>query len=115
MAGGVNGDAIPAGLGRALDRGVAGAAGGFGATEDAADGVGFVVCVHDCSKSLAPLEGRPSRTWSVRGDSLPLAVSGSKARGSSWVAQLITEGRGELAPGWFMGGGKMQELVVLNP
>ena len=47
MAGGVNGNAAPAGLGRALDRGVAG---GFNATEKAVFGVVSAAGVHVYSK-----------------------------------------------------------------
>ena len=43
------------------------------------------------------------------------AVSWSMARGSSWVAVLVSEERGEPVPGWFIGrrGGKAKASCVL--
>ena len=53
MAGGINGNATPAGLGRTLDRGVVGAARVFDAAEKVAVGVVFKTCVRKHSKPLA--------------------------------------------------------------
>ena len=120
VAGGVNGNATQAGLGMARDRGVAG---GFEASEGVYGRsklgmhIGQKTDVHVGSKYLASPEERPSsRTWSVGGGLLAPGVSWSMARGSSWVAPLVSEGRGEPVPGWFIGGrgGGGRELAAYS-
>ena len=46
------------------------------------------------------------------GGLLALGVSWSMARGSSWVALPVSEGRGEPVPGWFIGGRRKKTRAI---
>ena len=70
--------------------------------------------MHVCPKYLTSLEARPSRPWSVRGNSTAPAVSCSMARVSSWVALLISEGHGARAGLVHRWRGKIRELIAYS-
>ena len=108
----MNVNATPAGLGIARDRGVAGrietAEGVYGRSKLSAHTGLNQTCMLGETIQLCRKSGPPHLRGGWGGLLAP-GMSCSMARGSSWVTLLVSEGRREPEPGWFIVGRKNNE------